>query len=134
MRALAKRVGGHYSTDERDRRQRFACGGWVDLDGLLQVGAFRVVVEVESRTSKQIRGAVLDLLTFDACPKKLLVILPVHQGNAALAAAQCRELLGRFLPTSDFQVAMLTGSGAHPKVDADVEQLLCHLHALGLPY
>ena len=62
----------------------------------------QVAVEVESRTSKQVRGAVMDLICH-SCPKKLLVLLPVHM-NAHNTKKQCEFLFARWLSPSDFRV------------------------------
>ena len=47
-----------------------------------------IAVEVESRVSKQVRGAVLDLMCHPY-PKKLLILLPVHMSNPETTAQQC---------------------------------------------
>lgn len=39
-----------------------------------------IAVEIESRVSKQVRGAVLDLMCH-SLPRKLLVLLPVYMGE-----------------------------------------------------
>src|SRR5712692_90442 len=71
------------------------CGSSVEID-YGSVHAARIdatvgddiAVELESRTSKQIRGAVLDLICH-RYSKKLLLILPVHMHNPLTAAEQC---------------------------------------------
>jgi hypothetical protein len=45
-----------------------------------------IAVEVESRVSKQVRGAVLDLICHQY-PKKLLLLLPVHMNNSRVTAS-----------------------------------------------
>ncbi len=77
------------------------------IDGT--VGA-EIAVEIESRTGKQVRGAVLDLICH-AYPKKLLVLLPVHMSNAEVIAGQCKGILARFLDPASFRVVVLKGSG-----------------------
>ena len=89
-----------------------------------------VAVEVESRVSKQVRGAVLDLICH-SYPKKLLVLLPVHMGNPAVTAAQCRNILGRFCPEDCFRVAVLNGSGENPRLDDDAAIVAAALKDLG---
>ncbi len=70
-----------------------------------------IAVEIESRVSKQIRGAVMDLICHPY-RKKLLVLLPVHMPDVEVTAAQCRNILRRFLPSEDdFRVVVLEGSG-----------------------
>jgi hypothetical protein len=65
-----------------------------------------IAVEVESRTSKQVRGAVLDLICHPY-PKKLLLLLPVHMQNPDLTARQCRNILKRFCVEEAFRVIVL---------------------------
>lgn len=79
-----------------------------------------IAVEVESRTSKQIRGAVLDLI-FHPYPKKLLILLPVHMSNLEIAAKQCRFAMRRFVQDHDYEVIVLTGHGSEPRLAADVD-------------
>src|SRR5262245_14661462 len=55
----------------------------------------RIAVEIESREPKQVRSAVLDLV-WHTCPKKLLVVLPVHLNNPSGTAAQCRRIFAKF--------------------------------------
>jgi len=82
------------------------------IDGTV---AGQVAVEIESRRSKQVRGAVLDLFCH-AYPKKLLLILPVHMSNAETTAHQCRTALQE----GDFRVVVLRGHGSNPQPTADV--------------
>ena len=53
-----------------------------------------IAVEMESRTAKQIRGAVVDLL-LHPYRKKLLMIVPVHMQDQHVAAEQCRSIFQR---------------------------------------
>ena len=69
--------------------------------------------------SKQVRGAVLDLI-FHPYPKKLLVLLPVHMSSPSDCAGQCRFVLARFIDPADFRVVVLSGSGNRPSPEADV--------------
>jgi len=90
----------------------------------------QIAVEVESKTPKQIRGAVLDLI-FHRCPKKLLVILPVYQSNAETTAHQCRYALRRFVRPEDFRVVVAFGHGDDPRVEMDAEVVRSALRELG---
>ena len=96
------------------------------IDGTV---AGEVAVEIESRTAKQVRGAVLDLLCH-AYPKKLLLILPVHMSNAETTAHQCRTALQKFVAEGDFRVVVLRGHGSNPKSTADVRIVRSALQAL----
>ncbi len=90
----------------------------------------KIAVEIESRVSKQIRGAVLDLICHPY-PKKLLILLPVHMSDAEIAASQCRYIMARFLRTADFRVVVLEGSGNVSAIDADARRVTTALSELG---
>jgi len=97
------------------RRRTHGCGSSARIDGVIGED---VAVEVESRVSKQVRGAVCDLI-FHPFPKKLLVIVPVHMTDADICAEQCRTILRRFVNPHNFRVVVLTGSGFANSLDAD---------------
>src|SRR5229473_511080 len=78
-----------------------------------------IAVEIESRVSKQVRGAVLDLICHPY-PKKLLVLLPDHITSRGIAAEQCRNILKKFCPDGFFRVLVLKGSGSSPQLNEDV--------------
>lgn len=69
----------------------YAVGQPARIDGTVGTN---IAVEIESRVSKQIRGAVLDLICH-RYPKKLLVLLPVHMSDVEIAASQCRHIMSR---------------------------------------
>ena len=102
-----------------------AAGGRID-----GVVGNRIAVEVESRTPKQIRGAVLDLL-FHPYPCKLLLIIAGHQNNARQAANQCRYILAERVAPENFQVVLLSGNGRGRHVAEDVALVQQALRALG---
>lgn len=77
-----------------------------------------IAAEVESRVSKQVRGAVLDLICHPY-PKKLLVLLPVHMSNPKITKLQCEHILLRFLSPDAFRVVVANGSGFDPRLDED---------------
>lgn len=106
----------------------YGAGQPARIDGAV---AGKIAVEVESRTSKQIRGAVLDLICHKY-PKKLLILLPVHMSNPEIAAEQCRVAMGRFLKEKDFKVIVLSGHGDMPKLKEDTKQVKQALATLGL--
>ena len=90
-----------------------------------------VAIEVESRTSKQVRGAILDLL-FHRSQKKLLVLLPVHMSNPQLCARQCEFALRRFIAPNNFRVVVLRGHGHARQLEADATLIRSALSDLGL--
>jgi len=101
--------------------------GGATIDGVV---GNSIAVEIESRVSKQVRGAVLDLICHNY-PKKLLVLLPVHMSNPALCADQCRNILGRFVQSQNFRVVVLTGSGTFDARQADLQLVSTALAQLG---
>ena len=95
------------------------------IDGVL-------AIEIESRTDKQVRGAILDLV-LHPYPKKLMVLIPAWIYSAEKTQTMCESILGRF--TSEFRVVALKGTGNDPKPDQDiplirtaVEELLTRPH------
>lgn len=106
---------------------RYTGRGGARIDGV--VGG-RIAVEVESRVSKQVRGAVLDLICH-AYPKKLLALLPVHMSNPKLCREQCQSIFARFLEQSDYRVVVLKGTGRCPALDDDARTVAAALRDLG---
>lgn len=102
-------------------------GGSAGIDGTVGKD---IAVEIESRTAKQVRGAVVDLI-FHPFPKKLLVLLPLYMYNTTTTVAQCEYILGKFLKTEAFNVALLEGHGHDQKFDNDSAILRRALNELG---
>jgi hypothetical protein len=88
-----------------------------------------VAVEIESRVSKQVRGAVLDLICH-RCPNKLLILVPVHMQNPEVTAAQCENVLARFCDDDKFRVIVLEGTGNDPHHDIDATLVAAALRQL----
>ena len=107
----------------------FGGNGQAHVDGI--VGS-EIVVEIESRVAKQVRGAVLDLI-LHIYPKKLLVLIPVHMHDVEKTAAQCRYILGRFLDRRNFRVVVLRGTGELPDLETDSRLVENTLRELGYP-
>jgi hypothetical protein len=91
-----------------------------------------IATEIESRVSKQVRGALLDLICHPY-PKKLLALLPVHMNNPQITAEQCRNILSWFCPAGSFQVLVLKGSGSNPQLAEDAAAVAAALADLGGP-
>lgn len=104
----------------------YGARGGATIDGVV---GDSVAVEIESRVSKQVRGAVLDLICHPY-PKKLLVLLPVHMSNPSLCSAQCENILARFIKPDQFRVVVLSGSGAHNAVEGDAKLIQAALSEL----
>lgn len=84
-------------------------------------------IEIESRVAKQVRGALVDLLTHPLT-KKLLILIPAHMNDPEGTAEHCREILDRYKDDSEqIEVVLLRGTGHDPKPDEDkglIEQAL----------
>lgn len=98
---------------------------FANIDGT--VGS-TIAVEIESRTGKQVRGAVLDLI-LHAYPKKLMILLPMYIGKHQVK--ECEFILKWFVNPDDFRVVLLDGSGHNPNVEGDVPKVRAALQALG---
>ena len=88
-----------------------------------------IAVEIESRTGKQVRGAVLDLL-LHPYPKKLMILIPAHIGSHQVA--ECEFLLSRFgIAAENFRVVLLDGRGGSPCLRIDAIRTRIALLELG---
>lgn len=103
-------AGNRYSGAGPSTRTDF--GG--QIDGTV---AGLVAVEIETRTAKQVRGAILDLITHPY-PKKLLVSIPKYH-HPVRGPEQFRAILGRFIDLADFRVVGLAGDGDFPELVHD---------------
>jgi hypothetical protein len=77
-----------------------------------------IAVDIEAGVSRQVRGAVLDLICHPY-PKKLLVLLPDHHISRGVTGEQCRNILKRFCPDGSFRVLVLKGSASGPQLVED---------------
>jgi hypothetical protein len=93
----------------------YGAGGRCRIDGTVDG---LIAVEIEARTSKQVRGALRDLICH-SLQKKLLALLPINM-DVRIEAERCRWILRRFCTEEDFQVVSLTGTGLVPKLTGDV--------------
>jgi hypothetical protein len=84
------------------------------IDGIINDA---VAVEIESRTSKQVRGAIVDLV-MHPCQKKLLVL--IKKSNNSYTEPQYKVLLARLCPDCKTHVVTLSGSGDQPKYEKDI--------------
>lgn len=124
MREVA---GSAYSDSGASVDVDYGVGRPARIDGI--VGS-DVAVEIESRVSKQVRGAVLDLICH-RYPKKLLLLLPVHMTSPHTTAKQCRFILAKFLDITDFRVVVLRGTGDAPQLESDAVVVKAALDELG---
>lgn len=92
------------------------CGekaGSINIDGILYD---EIAVEVESRVSKQVRGAVMDLI-LHPLEKKLLILIKAHING--YTAAQARHIFDQFLPGGMWEVVTIKGCGNRPTEDLE---------------
>ena len=90
--------------------------GTARIDGEIDA---MVAVEIESRASKQVRGALLDL-AFHPHKKKLLVIINKY-GND-ITPVQAQSILGKLCGKhSIFEIVVLRGRGDDPHLGEDVK-------------
>ena len=87
-----------------------------------------IAVEIESRTGKQVRGAILDLI-LHAFPKKLMILIPKYIGKYQVQ--ECEFILKHYIEPQNFRVALLSGSGHNPCLEADTQKIRSALQELG---
>jgi hypothetical protein len=104
----------------------YGAGRGAKIDGVVNG---TIAVEIDSRVSKQVRGAVLDLI-LHRFPKKLLVLIPAHMENITTTATQCIYILGKFFNRTDFEVVPLQGTGHNPQYQIDVQMVKAALSKL----
>lgn len=126
-RILKMVAGNAFSTSGEGVRVYFGSGSYARLDGVIKN---KIVIEIESRVSKQIRGAILDLI-MHPFSKKLMVLLPVHMTNPTMALNQCVHILNKFLEKDDFEVILLKGNGNNPNYENDSAKVSRVLSKLG---
>lgn len=126
-RVLSEVAGAAYTVTVPSVRVDYGAGGYANIDGTV---GDQIAVEVESRVSKQLRGALMDLI-FHSYPKKLLVSLPVHMNDPKKTVAQCERILARFLDKSNFRVILLKGHGSDQCVRIDTQIVKHALNELG---
>src|SRR4030067_3469138 len=90
---MTKSVGNTFADWGPTLEVHYGGHGKARIDGTI---GNNIAVEIESRVSKQIRGALLDLICHEYA-KKLLVLMPVHMDNVDETAKQCRFILGKFI-------------------------------------
>ena len=114
---LRRAFGTSYNPSHVKCTVTYGNGGKATIDGVL---ADKTAVEIESRASKQIRGAILDLL-MNPLKKKVIILLPVHMSNIQTTANQCEHLLSKCVSSKYFRVIILKGHGANKKYAEDIK-------------
>jgi hypothetical protein len=108
-----------------------------DLDGVIRsedLKSIECAVEIEARTYKQIRGAIVDLAWHPA-PRKLLVIMRAQQlGSEEKVSRHCTYVWEKLSAgkCGDFQLIVLKGTGNTPQFEADSALIRESLIRLGI--
>ena len=113
LRSVASRLG--MSVQDTSTHHPITQNVSCSIDAVL---SRKIAVEVESRTPKQVRGAILDLFWHPA-PYKLMILLPAYIGNPDNTAEMCNELARRLYPDVPFRCVVLRGKGDDPHLDHD---------------
>jgi hypothetical protein len=110
--------------------------GSFQVDGVILQGegadlADGIAIEIESRTNKQVRGAILDLY-LHPCRSKLIVLIPRY--NSKEAEAQCRAIMKRLDSAIPFEVVVLSGDGNNQNpMNHDVTRVVVAVQKLLVP-
>jgi len=132
---LEKILGSNYRIEKDYTYVKYAEGS-AQIDGVITFPEDEIAVEIESRTAKQVRGAILDLF-FHKARKKLLIIVPEHMHNPQALKKDAEYILNtlrKIRPDIEFKVIILRGSGNNPKRGEDLRILrdaIAELHKTG---
>jgi hypothetical protein len=111
-KVLKEALGDRY--DAKPATVPFGDGcGTLRIDGTVDSD---IAVEIESRASKQVRGAIVDIICHPY-PKKLVVLIKKYGNN--YTEKQCKELLRRFAPNCSSEVVTLEGTGSSESLTQD---------------
>lgn len=121
---LGRLLGSQYRRDKDATSVEYAEGS-AQIDGVIVFNGDEIAVEIESRTAKQVRGAILDLF-FHRARKKLLIIVPEHMYSPQVLKKDAEYILNelkKIRPDIIFRVVMPKGSGSNPRREEDLEIL-----------
>lgn len=129
---LIRTIAGSKFVDSGELvRVQYRGGISATIDGVIKDCC---AIEIESRVAKQVRGALVDLLTHPLT-KKLLMLIPAHMNDPEGTAEHCRGILDKYRENSEqIEVVLLQGTGHDPKPDEDrelIEQALRRMGCLG---
>jgi len=127
LAAIAK---DRFTDDRQFTKVEYLGGTSAFIDGVIKPDC---AVEIESRVDKQVRGALIDLLSHPY-PKKLLILIPAHMNNPKKSKEQCEGILNNFKKHADDQatVVLLKGTGDNREPKEDEELLKVALSKLGI--
>ena len=130
QKLLATIAKGHFTNDREFTRVEYPGGTMAFIDGVIKPDC---AIEIESRVDKQVRGALLDLLSHPYT-KKLLILIPAHMNNPDKTKEQCEGILQKFKrPTDKVMVVLLKGTGDNLKPKEDEQLLRAALSKYGIP-
>ena len=121
---LRSMLGSRYKTEKEYTLVKFA-EGTAQIDGVISFPEGEIAVEIESRTAKQVRGAIVDLF-FHKARKKLLIIVPEHMYNPETLKKDAEYIMNTLKilrPEIEFMAVILKGSGKEPRRDEDLKIL-----------
>lgn len=126
---LAAIANDHFTNDRQFTRVEYLGGTSAFIDGVIKPDC---AVEIESRVDKQVRGALVDLLSH-SYPKKLLILIPAHMNNPKKTKEQCEGILSKFKRATDqAMVVLLKGTGDNREPKEDEELVRVALSKLGI--
>jgi hypothetical protein len=116
-RVMSEAFGSRFRTFGKAREIDYGGKHPAQIDGTLD-GI--VAVEIEARTAKQVRGAILDL-RFHPYPKKLLLLMPSSLNMNEGIKGHSEFILSKLMPNpGDYRVIALGGCGRLDRLEADV--------------
>ena len=137
-RLFASILGKRWVTRLDDDRSVEMAGVRADLDGIIlseDLARVECAVEIEAKTYKQMRGAILDLAWHPAPRKMFVVILAQPQlGNDLKARSHCTFVWQKLTDgeNTPFELVVLRGTGAYPMEENDRSLLVDALKRLDL--
>jgi hypothetical protein len=137
-RLFASILGKRWVTRLDDDRSVVMAGVRADLDGIIlseDLARVECAVEIEAKTYKQMRGAILDLSWHPAPRKMFVVILAQPQlGNDLKARSHCTFVWQKLTDgeNTPFELVVLRGTGAYPMEENDRSLLVDALKRLDL--
>lgn len=127
-RLLRQLLGNGFTDWGQDVEVAYQGGITARIDGVVKDCA----IEIESRTDKQIRGSLVDLL-FHPLPKKLLIIIPANMPNPEATVRHCKAILQSLKRREDVvRVVLLAGTGIQGEEERDAREIERALRELGV--
>ena len=85
-------AAGRFISKGKSVRVNYGGNVSATIDGVIENCC---AIEIESRTTKQVRGALLDLIEHPL-PKKLLILIPAYMYNPENTVKHCLYILNRY--------------------------------------